>query len=103
MTTPQHDGWDVQTTATTEADGTVVVKRRQLVADHVDYCKARANEGHHGFKDFRLRASFPVTVIEAYCRANGITLREWHRNREHVRRMVNDPALADFRVAPGRM
>jgi len=25
------------------------------------------------------------------------------KNPEHVKRMVNDPALADFRIAPGRM
>lgn len=97
------DGWDVRTKTKVEGDGTVVVQRQQLVADHVDYCKARANEGHHGFPDFKLKASIPVTVIEAYCRTNGITLREWQRNKEHVRRMVNDPALADFRIAPGRM
>lgn len=100
---PLDDGWDVETSQTMEPDGTIVVHRRQFVADHVDYCKARANEGHHGFSDFKLKASIPVTVIEAYCRNTGITLREFQRNKEHIKRMVNDPALADFRIAPGRM
>lgn len=99
----QTDGWDVETGVEQTADGTLVVHRRQFVADHVDYCKARANEGHHGFPDFKLKASIPVTVIEAYCRNNGITLREFGANKEHIRRVVNDPALADFRIAPGRM
>lgn len=97
------DGWDVETSVTPQSDGTIVVQRQQFVADHVDYCRARANEGMHGFPDFKLKASIPVTVIEAYCRINGITLREWQQNKEHVKRMVNDPALADFRIAPGRM
>ena len=98
-----NDGWDVQRRLKVEGDGTVVVQSLQYVADHVDYCKARANEGHHGFSDFKLKASIPVTVVEAYCTHNRITLREFFRNKEHVKRVVNDPALADFRIAPGRM
>lgn len=98
-----NDGWDVQRSIKVEGDGTVIVQSLQYVADHVDYCKARANEGFHGFPDFKLKASIPVTVIEAYCRNNGITLREFQRNKEHIKRVVNDPALADFRIAPGRM
>lgn len=99
----QGDGWDVQRSATLEGDGTIVVHSLQHLAGHVDYCKARANEGHHGFSDFKLKASIPVTVIEAYCRNAGITLREFSANPEHIKRVVNDPALADFRIAPGRM
>jgi hypothetical protein len=83
-------------------DGAQVV-REQYVGDIRDYCIARHNEGHHGDKDMKLMASFPAVVIEHYCNVNGITFREWMNNPEHVKRMVNDPALADFRIAPGRM
>lgn len=85
------------------ADGLVIV-RQQNVADHVDYCKARANEGFHGpAKDFQLMASIPVVVVEHYCRVTGVTLSEFTRNPEHVKRIVNDPAFADLRIAPGVM
>ena len=83
-------------------EGSVVV-REQYVGDIRDYCIARHNEGHHGASDMKLMASLPAVVIEHYCNVNGITFREWMKNPEHVKRMVNDPALADFRIAPGRM
>jgi hypothetical protein len=85
-------------------DGSITVARQQLVGDHVDYCTARRNEGLHGpSKDFKLMASIPAVVVEHYCRIRGITLQEFTRNREHAKAIVNDPAFADLRIAPGRM
>jgi hypothetical protein len=83
-------------------EGSVLV-REQYVGDIRDHCIARHNEGHHGHKDLRLMASLPAVVIEHYVNVNKITFREFMTNPEHVKRMVNDPALADFRIAPGRM
>lgn len=83
-------------------EGSVVV-REQFVGDIRDYCIARHNEGHHGTKDFKLMASFPPVLIEHYCNINQISFREFMHNPEHVKRMVNDPELKDFRIAPGRM
>lgn len=81
----------------------LVLRRTQHVGDHVDYCKARANEGLHGFPDFKLKASIPAIVVEHYCATHGVTLGEFLKNPEHARRIVNDPAFADLRIAPGRM
>lgn len=86
-----------------QGDGTIVVGRQQLVADHVDYCKARSNEGQHGSSDFKLMASIPAVVVEHYCAVHQISLQEFLTNREHSKRIVNDPAFADLRIAPGRM
>lgn len=97
-----NDGWDVRTRII-EEDDSIVVQRMQLVGDHVDYCKARANEGLHGFPDFKLKASIPAVVVDHYCYVNGITLREFLGNREHIKRIVNDPNFADLRIAPGKM
>ncbi len=97
------DGWDIQETHTRDPELGLVITRQQNVADHVDYCKARANEGLHGFPDFKLKASIPVLVVEHYCATNQITLREFVANPEHAKRIVNDPAFADLRIAPGRM
>lgn len=99
----QDEAWGVRTSFRQNEDGGLVVTREQLVADHVDYCKARANEGLHGFPDFKLKASIPVVVVEHYCSVNQISLREFVRNPEHAKRIVNDPAFADLRIAPGRM
>ncbi len=94
---------DVHTKFVQHGDEGAVVVREQFVGDIRENCIARHNEGHHGFKDFRLMASLPAVVIEHYCNVNQITFREFMGNPEHVKRMVNDPALADFRIAPGRM
>ena len=80
-----------------------VIQRSQGVGGIVDYAKARSNEGHHGFKDFKLMAVVPVLVAEAYCTTNGVSSQEFHRNPEHMKRIVNDPAFSDLRIAPGRM
>lgn len=99
----QQDDWDMATRVEQDADGGIVIKRGQLVADHVDYCRARANEGLHGLPDMRLKASIPAVVVEHYLQVHGVTLREFIGNPEHARRIVNDPAFADFRIAPGSM
>lgn len=86
------------------SEGLVVQRQQTGIADHIDYCQARANEGFHGpDKDFKLKASIPSILIEHYCQQHGISLREFMTNREHVKRMVNDPDLSYFRIAPGRM
>lgn len=63
-----------------------------------DECKRRQNEGVTGSKDMPHLAEFPAAVVEAYINTNGITFAEWMNNPVHVRRMLNDPALAAFRV-----
>jgi hypothetical protein len=84
-------------------DDGYVVQREQRVAGIVDYCKARHNEGRHGFKDFKLMGKLPEEMVNHYCAVNKVSFREFLKNPEHVKRMINDPALADFRIAPGRM
>lgn len=84
-------------------DDGIVVQREQYVGDIRDYCIARHNEGHHGSRDMKLMASVPVAIVDHYCAVNNITLREFMHNKEHTRRLLNDPAFADFRIAPGKV
>lgn len=89
---------------TENSEGLVLQREQAGLQEHMDYCQARANEGHHGpAKDFKLKAELPAILVEHYCQQKGITLQEWLSNKEHVRAMVNDPDLAYFRIAPGRM
>ena len=86
------------------SEGLVVERKQVGIADHIDYCQARQNEGFHGpSSDFKLKASIPAILVEHYCQQHGITIKEFLGNQEHIRRMVNDPDLAYFRIAPGRM
>lgn len=95
---------DVHTRLIDHGDEGIVVQREQYVGDIREHCIARHNEGHWGpNKDMRLMASFPPVVIEHYCNVHGVSFREFMNNPEHAKRMVNDPALADFRIHPGKM
>lgn len=63
-----------------------------------DHCHDLRAAGQTGPKDMPHLAEFPAAVVEKYINDNGITFAEWMANPVHVRRMLNDPALAGFRV-----
>lgn len=83
-------------------DGLMVVNRSQDCTAIADGCKALANETEQR-GEVRLAARLPDVIVERYCNDNGITLGEFVGNPEHIRRVCNDPALAAFRVWPGRI
>ena len=93
---------EVQTLAKVEGDD-LVIQRVQDVEPILERAKAMHREGLHGSSEFRLAAEIPNVVIEDYCNRNGITYQEWAQNKEHKRRLLNDPALAAFRIWPGRV
>jgi hypothetical protein len=93
----------VRTGYVESADGSAHIVREQLVGPVVDTCKELHNAGLHGAKEARHLASIPHVVVEHYCNVQGIDLREFMRNPEHARRMLNAPEFADFRIAPGRV
>ena len=93
---------DVQTVAKVE-DGVLVISRRQDVEPILERAKAMHREGLHGSSEMRLAAEIPNVLIEDYCNRNGITYQEWAQNKEHKRRLLNDPAIAAFRIWPGRV
>lgn len=66
-----------------------------------EIAKARQSCGITGDKEMRHLAEFPGIAIQMYCDAAGIEWSEWFANPEHARRMMNDPALAHFRVHRG--
>jgi len=70
------------------------------VADH---CKALHNEGFTGDGDVKVLAHVPAIVIEKWLNDHGITFAEFMRDRSVRARMLNDPALAAFRVWKGKV
>ena len=90
----QNDGWDVQTSIREDSDGGLVVQRRQLVGDHVDYCKARANEGLHGFPDFKLKASIPAVVVEPVVSRPPDARPDWMQATDAITFARNEPPPA---------
>ncbi len=72
----------------------------QLVADH---CANLRAIGDTGSKDMKLAASVPGIFIQKYLNDHGVTFAEFMRTPQHVDRLLNDPALAHFRVWQGRV
>ena len=82
-------------------DGAMTVQRTQECTPIAERAKALHREGYHGSKDMKLAATIPSVMVEAYCNTKCITFAEFMQNKEHIRNMLNDPALAHFRVWKG--
>lgn len=93
---------DMQSYMTVE-DGKLITGTIQDMTPYAERAKERQRTGDFGSSEMRLVADIPLAAIEVYCNANGITLEEWGNDKAHIRRMCNDPALADFRVWPGKL
>lgn len=82
-------------------DGALVTGTVQdCTAIHED-AKARHNVGFHGSSDMKHAARIPNVVIETYCNVHGVEFSEFMQNPVHLKRVLNDPALKNFRIWPG--
>ena len=81
----------------------LVVTSSQQCTPIAEFAKAMHNEGFHGSGEMKFAANIPDIFIEKYCQDNGITFGEWMSNQDHIRRMLNDPALAHFRIWKGKV
>lgn len=88
-------------TKTSLVEGSLVVERFQDCTPILEHARALHNEGHHGSKEMKHAASLPFVVVEKYCNDHRITFQEFMSNREHIKRMLNDPSLKAFRIWPG--
>ena len=85
-------------------DGRIVVAREQDVEPLLEQAKSLHNEGlHTSAAGDKLAGIMPDVLIEAYINQKGITYREFLQGSEHIRAMLNDPALSHFRVWKGAL
>jgi hypothetical protein len=82
---------------------TTAVERIQDCTPIVDTTKALHNEGIHGSSEMRHAARLPMVIVEQYCNERGIGFDEFMQNDAHLRAVLNDPALAAFRIWPGKI
>lgn len=68
-----------------------------------DECQRLQREGITGTREMRHLAEIPAALVEKYVNDAGITFHEFINNPVHHRRMLNDPALAHFRVDPRKV
>jgi hypothetical protein len=84
-------------------DGNLITGTVQDCDPILERAKAMHNAGQHGSSDMRLAASVPFVMVEKYLNDNNISMQELGRNQEHQKRLLNDPALAYFRIWAGRV
>lgn len=94
---------EMKTTGFWSEGGAVTLRRSQDVEPYLDHVQALRSAGGTGSSDFRHAAKIPFAAIEAYLAHAGIDLHEFHVNPVHLRRMLNDPALAGYRIWQGRV
>lgn len=87
----------------TAQDGAIITGIKQDCSPIVEHTKALHNIGDGNGKELKFAASIPLLFVEKYLADNGITMHEFSGNAEHKRRLLNDPALAHFRVWKGRV
>ena len=84
-------------------DGALITGTVQDCTPILEDAKARQAAGFTGTSEMKHAARLPLQAIEAYCNDAGITLDAWFADPVHCRRMLADPALADFRIWRGRL
>lgn len=93
---------DVATTIALQ-DGALITATTQDCTPYAEEAKRKHREGEHGSREMRLAANLPDVLIEKYCNLHGIDFREWMTNPVHMKRMLSDPDLKDFRIWPGKV
>ena len=84
-------------------DGNVTFERIQDCTPIHEQTQALHKEGLHGSGEMKHAARLPYVLVEKYCNDNGILFSEFMSNKVHVKRMLNDPSLAGFRVWKGQV
>lgn len=102
MRTLIDNGNGVTTTVSLE-DGALITGTTQDCTPIAERAKEMHNTGCVGSADMRLAASVPAVMVEAYLNRNGLLMSEFCGNPEHIKRLLNDPALAHFRIWKGAL
>jgi hypothetical protein len=83
-------------------DGKVHIHRQQDCDPFTQDAAQRRQDGNIGSSEMRHAARFPMVIVEQYLAMHQIDYQEFIRNPEHLKRMLNDPALAAFRIWEGK-
>jgi hypothetical protein len=86
-----------------QEDGKLIQGTLQDCTAIAQDAKERQAIGMHGSHDMKHAARLPVVAVETYCNVNGISFEDFMKDPAHIKRVCNDPALAAFRVWPGRL
>lgn len=91
------------TTSFHEQDDRLIIANSQDCTPIAEYAKAQHNAGFHGSSEVKHAARIPLVIVEKYCNENGVTFEDFMTDRVHMKRVVEDPANAMFRIWPGAL
>lgn len=85
------------------AEHEFAIIRSQDVEPILDYTKEMQAIGAGNGADMKHAAEIPNIFVEQYLQRTGITFREFCDSQDHIRAILNDPALQAFRIWKGRV
>ena len=85
------------------ADHEFAIHRSQDVEPILNYTKEMNRIGAGNGSELKHAAEIPMIIVENYLLRTGITFNEFTSSQEHIKAVVNDPALAAFRIWEGRV
>lgn len=94
---------DLSTKLHFDNENKMVVERAQDCNAIADWCKRQSAAGYVGSGEMKHAAKIPNVMIEAYINTKNISPHEFYANPVHMKAILNDPALADFRIWKGQV
>ena len=82
---------------------TGLLSNRSIAYGIAEACKRQHNEGIHGTAEMKLAGRIPDVFVNKYLTDNNVTFAQFIKEPEHARRVLNDPAMAHFRVWKGKI
>lgn len=86
-----------------DQEGKTIFSTTQDCTPIAEYAKAQHNEGNFGTADVKHAARIPNVIVEKYCNDNGVTFEQFMGDPVHIKRLVEDPNNAMFRIWRGRL
>jgi hypothetical protein len=85
-------------------DGNLITGTSQDCTAIAERTQAMSRSGYQGpSSEMKLAGSVPFVFVEKYLADNALTMRELMINKDHIKRLLSDPAVAHFRVWKGRL
>ena len=81
----------------------LIIANSQDCTPIAEYAKAQHNAGYHGSSEVKHAARIPLVIVEKYCNDNGVKFADVMTDRAHMKRIVEDPANAHFRIWKGAL
>lgn len=85
------------------ADHAYAIQRTQDVEPILNFTREMQAIGAGNGNEMKHAAEIPMIFVEQYLQRTGITFAEFCESQEHIKAIVNDPAIEAFRIWKGRV